>query len=174
MFCGLPSTAAQPHTATDCSPQHSGTGERIGRKKARKLRGWDKSSLISEGKKKKKENNKTKTYTSHAKAVTHLSQETDTQLVSTQWLPSEKLKPPFHCYYWSWHYIAWDIPLVSLSCLCPLPALYAPPNYLLGRENWEKKVPVLYKHCFIRATMLVCHHHCFSHKPKIQHHPDED
>jgi len=60
----------------------------------------------------------------------------------------------------------------------PVLAVSSPSNFLIpgllsggGRGVLGKeKALVLCKHYSAIATALLCHQHCFSHKPKTQHH----
>jgi len=110
----------------------SGMEERIGKVKVLKLMSWDVESLI---RKIEKQANKEKNKNPRDAQCSH-------SLPADQWpdrpwalaVPQQLLQ----FYFSLWHYVVWDIPLVSLgqlSWFCPLPAPCAPPV-----PHWQSSV----------------------------------
>lgn len=139
----------RPHPVADSLPPGR-MEKRIGRAKARELMSWDKSSLISEGNKKK---------TSDAKALTHRLPPSDPCSVSL-WAMAIFKEFSFYC--WAQHLILWNIPLVGqgpLTQLCPLPTSCQPQTYSL-QGQWEtKKVLMLCKHSSAITKTWMCNQH---------------
>lgn len=129
----------------------SRTRESIGGAKARKFIGWDKGSLVGEGKRRK---------TSEAnKIAEHLPQADCCPASLNSHLGSPKpncffLHPSFYC--WTCHGMVWNIPLAGsreLCWLCLLPASCPPWAYLLlgggmVRVGGKKENALMFcKHC---------------------------
>jgi len=125
-------------------------GERIRRVKVRKLLGWDKDSLM--GKTEAVQKSKAKqgiqvllpisrqVLTIPRKAGLHRAQHLlwKTNAIT----PNIPLSPSF--YWWAWHHMLWDIPLVSwghLFQLGLLPISCAPPAYSLAGHCEKQKRP---------------------------------
>lgn len=118
----------RPHPVTGSLPPGR-MEERIGRAKARELVGWHKSSLISEGNKKKR---------SDAKAPTHHLPPSDRCSVS---LRAMAIFKEFSFYCWARHHTVWNTPLFGwgpLTQLCPLPTS-CPPQTSSLRGQSEKQ-----------------------------------
>lgn len=86
-------------------------------------------------------------------------------------LPFFLLLPSFYC--WAWCHVLWNI---HSSVWSPVLAVFPPillctPSLLAGRTTWEvENFLILCKPCSAETKMLVCYHHYFNQKSKIQHH----
>ena len=92
------------------------------------------------GEKRNREKKKKKKKASDAKAITHHLPQTDWCPVSMAAL--EKLSHRFCC--WTWCYMVWNIPFVSmdqLSCLFPLPASCPPPASSVWGQSEKPRKP---------------------------------
>ena len=177
--CSLFQEVGWPWPATNYAQSHSlvhsspvGWGEKIGRKRARKLVCCDKDSLIDAGRGKKTP--------SETKGIVRHIWQTDISPAGLQikwppWKPKPRFELSFYC--WVLCHTVQSKSLASLgqqSWLCPNPVSCPSPAYSLwGKERteWEKeKAWVLCEHCSGTAKTLVSYQHCFSHKSKVQPH----
>lgn len=170
-LCQQPSTHTTIHSL--CSPLLR-MGERTERTKVRKTVGWNKDSLVSEGKNRKVEGKKEK---SDTKAFVHhlpLSGPCPSSLQATVTLEVKLPSPALfflHCsctaeYTMLDGIVPW---LAHLRCFSSFffPVSCLPTTHSGGRVEIEKTL-IQCKYGSDKTT--VCYQHCFSYKSKTQHH----